>query len=69
MTENFTPTKSLCLLNENAQCNAIWMCQPAGLKLVHFLTLRGEATGREHVPVDAAYEECERQCVQDGHVS
>jgi hypothetical protein len=69
MTENFAPTKSLCLLNENAQCNAIWMSQPAGLKLVHFLTLQEEVTGREHLPADAAYEKCERQCVQGGHVS
>jgi hypothetical protein len=69
MTENFAPAKTLCLLNENAQCNSIWMCQPDGLKLVHFLSLQEEVTGREHVPVDAEYEKCERHCVQGGHLS
>jgi hypothetical protein len=69
MTDNFAPVKSLCLLDENAQCNSIWMSQPGGLKLVHFLSLQGELTGREHLPVDFRYENCERQCVQGGHLS
>ena len=56
MTDNFAPAKTLCLLNENAQCNSIWMSQPGGLKLVHFLSLQEEVTGREHVPVDADYD-------------
>lgn len=70
MTDQFAPAKTLCLLNENAQCNSIWMSQPGGnLKLVHFLTLQKEVTGRENVPTDAAYEKCERECVQGGHLS
>jgi hypothetical protein len=69
MTDNFAPAKTLCLLNENAQCNAIWMCQPGGLKLVHFLTLQKEATGRVHVPADADYEKCDRLCVQGSRLS
>jgi hypothetical protein len=68
MTENFAPTKSLCLLNENAQCNTIWMAQPAGLKLVHFLTLQAEM-GRERLPVDSAYDRCERNCVPGSPVA
>jgi hypothetical protein len=69
MTDNFAPAKTLCLLNENAQCNSIWMSQPGGLKLVHFLTLQTEVSGREQMPTDAEYEKCERQCVQGGHLS
>jgi hypothetical protein len=69
MTDNFAPAKTLCLLNENAQCNSIWMSQPDGLKLVHFLTLQTEVAGREQMPIDAEYEKCERQCVQGGHLS
>ena len=38
MTGNFASAKTLCLLNENAQCNPIWVSQPDGLKLVHFQT-------------------------------
>jgi hypothetical protein len=58
----------LCLLNENAQCNPIWVSQPDGLKLVHFQTFQQEFTGREPAPVDAAYEKCERLCLQGGHL-
>ncbi len=53
MTGNFTSTKTLCLLNENAQCNPIWLSRPDGLKLVHFQTFQQESTGRECMSVDA----------------
>jgi hypothetical protein len=68
VTGNFASAKTLCLLNENAQCNPIWMSQPEGLKLVHFQTFQQESTGREHAPVDAGYEDCERVCLQGGHL-
>ncbi len=64
MTGISAPARTLCLLDENAQCNPIWMAQPDGLKLVHFPTLQQELSGQEHSPVDAAYEKCERECVQ-----
>jgi hypothetical protein len=64
----FASARTLCLLNENAQCNPIWVAQPDGLKLVHFPTLQQELTGREHIPVDAAYENCERRCLPGGHL-
>ncbi len=69
MTGNFTSTKTLCLLNENAQCNPIWLARPNGLKLVHFQTLQQESTGRECTPVDASYEKCDRLCLQGSHLS
>jgi hypothetical protein len=68
MTGKFVAARTLCLLNENAQCNPIWLSQPEGLKLVHFQTLREEVTGREHSPVDTAYEKCERLCLQGGNL-
>lgn len=68
VSDNVAPARTLCLLNENAQCNPIWVSQPDGLKLVHFPTLQEELTGREHMPVDAAYENCERLCLQGGHL-
>jgi hypothetical protein len=68
VTHNFASARTLCLLNENAQCNPIWASQPDGLKLVHFLTLQQELTGQEHEPVDAAYEKCERLCLRGGHL-
>lgn len=58
--------RTLCLLNENAQCNPIWVSRPDGLKLAHFQTLSEEITGREKPPADAAYEKCERGCLQGG---
>jgi hypothetical protein len=67
VTGNRTSARTLCLLNENAQCNPIWVSQPEGLKLVHFQTLQEELTGRENLPVDTAYEKCERRCLQGGH--
>jgi len=69
MTGTFAAPKTICLLNENAQCNPIWLSRPDGLKLVHFLTLQQEMTGREHPTVDAAYEKCDRSCLQSGHMS
>lgn len=68
VTGNFVSARTLCLLDENAQCNPIWVSQPDGLKLVHFQTLQQELTGREHAPGDADYENCERQCLQGGHL-
>jgi hypothetical protein len=68
VTGNQASARTLCLLNENAQCNPIWVAQPDGLKLVHFPTLQQELTGREHIPVDAAYENCERRCLAGGHL-
>jgi hypothetical protein len=68
MNGNFASAKTLCLLNENAQCNPIWVSQPDGLKLVHFPTLQQEWTGCEQAPVDAAYEKCERLCLQGGNL-
>ncbi len=64
MTDKFAFGRTLCLLDENAQCIPIWVSQPHGLELVHFQT---EITGREHAPLDAAYENCERQCLRVGH--
>jgi hypothetical protein len=69
MTCNFASTKTLCLINENAQCNPIWLSQPDGLKLVHFQTLQQELTGRERPLIDASYEKCDRPCLQSGHLS
>ncbi len=68
MTGQFTPARTLCLLDENAQCNPIWVSQPDGLKLVHFQTFQQEMTGQEHAPVDAAYEKCERLCLHGSHL-
>jgi len=65
---NSTAARTLCMLNENAQCNPIWLSQPDGLKLVHFQTIQQERTGRERVPVDAAYEKCERVCLESSHL-
>jgi hypothetical protein len=63
VSDNFAPAKTLCLLNENAQCNPIWSSQPEGLKLVHFQTFQQKWKGREQPPLDSAYEKCERNCV------
>lgn len=68
MTVGCVSTRTLCLVNENAQCNPIWVAQPDGLKLVHFLTFQEELTGREHRPADSAYENCERGCLQGSHL-
>jgi hypothetical protein len=68
MTGNLTAARTLCLLNENAQCNPIWVSQPGGLRLVHFQTLQEESTGNECRPADAAYEKCERLCLQSGNL-
>ena len=66
VSANFAIGRTLCLLNENAQCNPIWVSRPDGLNLVHFQTLQEELRGREHTPSDAAYEKCERLCLQVG---
>jgi hypothetical protein len=68
MNGNSASAKTPCLLNENAQCNPIWVSKPDGLKLVHFQTLQEELTGHEHSPVDTAYEKCERLCLQGGNL-
>jgi hypothetical protein len=67
MSGNYIPARTLCLLNENAQCNPIWVSRPEGLKLVHFQTFQEEITYRERRPADAAYEQCERLCLLANH--
>jgi hypothetical protein len=66
MNGNFATTRTLCLLNENAQCNPIWVSRPHGLRLVHFQTFHEELSGPEQTPVDTAYERCERLCLHAG---
>ena len=68
VSDNLAPAKTLCLLNENAQCNPIWASQPDGLKLVHFQTFQQQLTRTEHAPLDAAYEKCERICLPESHL-
>jgi hypothetical protein len=68
MTGNTSSARTLCLLNENAQCNPIWLSLPQGLKLVHFQTLQEELASRGQLPIDAAYEKCERLCLQGGNL-
>ena len=66
MNGHFAPARTLCMLDENAQCSPIWVSRPEGLNLVHFQTFQQEITGRDHPPLDAAYEKCERRCLQGG---
>lgn len=66
MTACSEPAKSICLVNENAQCNPIWVALPQGLKLAHFPTFQVESSGGEVGPADASYERCERTCLQAG---
>jgi hypothetical protein len=68
VTANFASARTICLLNENAQCNPIWESQPDGLKLVHFPTFQQELNGREHASIDSANEKCERLCLPGGHL-
>jgi hypothetical protein len=68
VTGNFVSARPLYLLDENAQCNPIWVSRPEGLTLVHFKTFQQELTGKEHPPFDASYEKCERHCLQGGHL-
>ncbi len=68
MSDNFVPAKTLCLLNENAQCNPIWASQPDGLKLVHFQTFQQQVTGGEHDPLSADDQKCERICLPESNL-
>ena len=68
MTGEFASARTLCLLNENAQCNPIWLSRPDGLKLAHFQTLPQESVDRENAPFDATYDKCERLCLQACHL-
>ena len=74
MTDHFGPSEQTCLLNDSAQCDRIWLCQPDGLHLAHFQTLgreepilkEGDAVGgvgREQISDSVAYEQCVRGCV------
>jgi hypothetical protein len=68
MNGHFAPARTLCLLDENAQCSPIWVSRPEGLNLFHFQTFQQEITGRNHPCQDAAYEKCERGCLQGGRL-
>jgi len=74
MIDQCGPSKQICLLNVDAQCNRIWVSQSDGLRLSHFQTLEKKdslrkegdaAIGVGHAePSDpAAYERCVRRCV------
>lgn len=75
MADNFQSGRTICLLNENAQCNPIWVSRGDGLQLAHFQTFhlafqqnQQELTREEQLPVDpAAYAECARHCLPSGH--
>lgn len=67
MTGHFSSARTLCLHNENAQCNPIWLAQTDGLKRAHFRTSTRETGLVDEPAFDACYESCERACVQVGH--
>jgi len=67
MTGHFSSARTLCLHNEDAQCNPIWLAQTDGLKRVHFRTSGRETGSIDEPAFDACYESCERDCVQVGH--
>jgi hypothetical protein len=69
MSCQFSFAKTACLLNEDADCNPIWLSQPEGLRLVHFQTLREGAKRGKNVPVVPSYESCERGCLHSGRSS
>jgi hypothetical protein len=77
MIDQFGPCKQTCLLNADAQCDRIWVCQSDGLRLSHFQTVekKGSIRGEDEVAIgvghaqlsdSAAYERCARGCVGPG---
>jgi hypothetical protein len=67
MTGHFSSARTLCLHNENAQCNPIWLAQTDGLKRAHFRTSGSDVSRSDEPAFEACYESCERACVQVGH--
>ena len=63
MTGNFESGTTRFLLNDNAQCNPIWVCQAGGLYLAYFPTPQRDLTEKEQRPANAGYERCERRCL------
>lgn len=60
--------RTLCLVNENARCQPIWVARPEGLKLSHFPELQREMTGKSVASADAEYDRCERECLACGRL-
>jgi hypothetical protein len=74
MIDPIGPSEQTCLINAEAQCNRIWVCQSDGLRLSHFQLLEKKesirkegdvALGVEHAQLSdfAAHEQCVRGCV------
>ena len=74
MTIQSGVNKQVCLLNANAQCDAIWVAQTNGLSLSHLQTLRDaepmlegrDALGDDSYPqigAYTAYQQCVRGCM------
>jgi len=68
------PDRQTCLLDSDAQCDPIWVCDPRGLRLAHIQTLGRSALttrnceavaaiGRSPINGFAAYDQCARGCV------
>lgn len=69
MTGHFSSARTLCIHNENAQCNPIWLAQSNGLKLAHYRTSGHEVGQIDDPRRDVCTESCERGCVHMGHSS
>jgi hypothetical protein len=77
MIDQIRPSEQTCLINAEAQCNRIWVCQSDGLRLSHFQLLDKKESMRkagevaiavEHSQLRdfAAHEQCVRGCVGPG---
>jgi hypothetical protein len=66
MSSQFSFARTSCLLNNDAQCNPIWLSQPEGLRLAHFQTPQEGTKQTENVLPSVAYESCERGCLHAG---
>jgi|HubBroStandDraft_6_1064221.scaffolds.fasta_scaffold139347_2 hypothetical protein len=74
MIDQCGPSKQICLLNVDAQCNRIWVSQSDGLRLSHFQKLEkkeslrkeGDAAigvGLAQLSDPCVYERCVRGCI------
>ena len=66
MKDDLERAKTACLLDDQGQCNPIWVSQLNGIQLAHFQTFGNKLTATKPATTDALFDKCVRHCLPGG---
>ena len=66
MTNELGPENTVCLQNDKAKCNQIWVSSPNGIQLAHFQSFLDESRESKTEVAGVLFDRCARGCLPGG---